>query len=119
MLMRVRSSTTAAKDPLGAVSRLWNTCPPLDATVFCVGVFCSLEELERQESSRGDGGVEGRPLGLARRSDELCHSHGLKYDVTVWTDTQTAADATDAIVAALRAAGCLPWLTATAAGGPV
>jgi hypothetical protein len=61
-------------------------------------------------------GSRERPLGLARRSDELCHFHGLKYDVTVWTDTQTAAEA---IVAALRAAGCLPWLTATAAGGPV
>ena len=83
------------------------------ATVFSVGVFCSLEELERRESSRGDGGFEGRLLGLARRSDELCHSHGLKYDVTVRTDTHTAAESVDAIVAALRAAGCLPWLTSS------
>jgi hypothetical protein len=32
--------------------------------------------LERRESTRGDGELEGRPIGLARRSDELCHSHG-------------------------------------------
>ena len=78
------------------------------ARVFLVGVFCSLEELERRESSRGDGRVEGRPLGMARRSDEVCHSHGLKYDVTVRTDQQTTADSVDSIVAALRAAHCLP-----------
>jgi len=60
LLMRVSSSTTAARDPLRAVSRLWKTCPPLDAAAFCVGAFCSLEELERRESSWGDGGVEGK-----------------------------------------------------------
>ncbi len=75
------------------------------ATVFCVGVFCSLEELERRESSRGDGGFEGRPLGLARRSDELCHSHQLEYDVTVSTDRQTTAESVESVVAALQHAG--------------
>ena len=49
------------------------------ARCFLVGVFCSLEELERREASRGDGRVEGRPLGLARRSDEVCQVHGLEY----------------------------------------
>ena len=78
------------------------------ARCFLVGVFCSLEELERREASRGDGRVEGRPLGLARRSDEVCHSHGLEYDVTVRTDQETVAESVDAIVAALRATGCLP-----------
>jgi len=77
------------------------------ATVFSVGVFCSLEELERRESSRGDGGFEGRPLGLARRSDELCHSHQLDYDVTVSTDRQTTAESVETVVAALRHAGLL------------
>jgi len=66
-----------------------------------VGVFCSVAELERREASRGDGGLEGRPLGLARRSNELCHSHGLDYDVTVRTDEQTTEESVDAIVAAL------------------
>ena len=75
------------------------------ATVFCVGVFCSLEELERRESSRGDGGFEGRPLGLARRSDELCHSHQLKYDATVSTDRQSTAESVESVVAALKHAG--------------
>jgi chloramphenicol 3-O phosphotransferase len=78
------------------------------ARCFLVGVFCSLEELERREASRGDGRVEGRPLGLARRSDEVCHLHGLEYDVTVRTDQETVAESVDAIVAALRATGCLP-----------
>ena len=44
------------------------------AQMFCVGVDCALQELERRESTRGDGELEGRPIGLARRSDELCHS---------------------------------------------
>jgi chloramphenicol 3-O phosphotransferase len=77
------------------------------ATVFCVGVFCSLEELERRESSRGDGGVEGRPLGLARRSDELCHSHAIDYHATVATDRQTTAESVEIVVAALQHAGLL------------
>ena len=77
------------------------------ATVFVVGVFCSLEELERRESSRGDGGFEGRPRGLARRSDELCHSHPLDYHVTVTTDRQTTAESVESVVAALQHAGVL------------
>jgi chloramphenicol 3-O phosphotransferase len=77
------------------------------ARVFFVGVFCSVAELERRESSRGDGGFEGRPLGLARRSDELCHAHDLAYDVTVRTDEQSTAESVEAIIAAMRAAGLL------------
>ena len=71
------------------------------ARIFSVGVYCSVQELERREASRADGELEGRPLGLARRSNELCHSHGLNYDVTVWTDQQTTEESVDAIVAAL------------------
>ena len=71
------------------------------ARIFSVGVYCSVQELERREASRADGELEGRPLGLARRSHELCHSHGLEYDVTVWTDQQTTEESVDAIVAAL------------------
>ena len=71
------------------------------ARIFSVGVYCSAQELERREASRADGELEGRPLGLARRSNELCHSHGLEYDVTVWTDQQTTEESVDAIVAAL------------------
>jgi len=70
-------------------------------------VFCSLQELERRERSRGDNGVEGRPPGLARRSDELCHSHQLDYDVTVSTDRQTMTESVESVVAALRHAGLL------------
>jgi chloramphenicol 3-O phosphotransferase len=77
------------------------------ARVFSVGVFCSVAELERRESSRGDGGFEGRPLGLARRSDELCHAHDLAYDMTVRTDEQTATESVEAIIAAMRDAGLL------------
>jgi chloramphenicol 3-O-phosphotransferase len=76
------------------------------ARVFLVGVFCSVAELERRESSR-DGG-EVRPPGLARRSDELCHSHDLDYDVTVRTDEQSTAESVEAIVATMRDAGLLP-----------
>jgi len=71
------------------------------AHIFSVGVYCSVQELERREASRANGNLEGRPLGLARRSNELCHSHGLEYDVTVWTDQQTTEESVDAIVAAL------------------
>ena len=73
------------------------------ARVFTVGVFCSLAELERRESSRGDGKLEGRPLGLARRSDELCHSHPLVYDVTVRSDEEGTEQSVDRIMAALEA----------------
>lgn len=75
------------------------------ARVFSIGVFCSLGELERRESSRGDGRVEGRPLGLARRSDELCHAHPLVYDLTVQTDEESTEHSVDRIIAALEAAG--------------
>ena len=73
------------------------------ARLFSVGVFCSLAELERRESSRGDGKFEGRPLGLARRSDELCHTHPLVYDVTVQGDEESTEQSVDRIVAALKA----------------
>ena len=74
------------------------------ARVYLVGVFCSVAELERRESSRGDGSFEGRPLGLARRSAELCHAHNLDYDVTLRTDEQSTAESVDAIIAALQQA---------------
>jgi chloramphenicol 3-O phosphotransferase len=74
------------------------------ARTLLVGVFCSVGELERRESSRADGRVEGRPPGLARRSSELCHEHGLNYDASVQTDQQTTAESVDAIIAALHAA---------------
>jgi len=74
------------------------------ARTLLVGVFCSVGELERRESSRADGRVEGRPAGLARRSSELCHGHGLDYDVRIRTDEQTTAESVDAIIAALHAA---------------
>lgn len=72
------------------------------ARMVSVGVYCSVQELERREASRADGELEGRPLGLARRSNELCHSHGLEYDVTVWTDRQSTAESVEAIIAALE-----------------
>jgi chloramphenicol 3-O phosphotransferase len=77
------------------------------ARIFFVGVFCALAEMERRESARGDGGVEGRPVGLARRSDELCHAHNLDYNVTVRTDQQTTAGCVDSILLALREANFL------------
>jgi len=77
------------------------------APVFTVGVECSLAELERRESDRPDGGVEGRPLGLARRSDELCRSTTLAHDVTVSTREQSTDESVDVIIAALRADGHL------------
>lgn len=78
------------------------------ARIFTVGVFCSVAELERRESSRGDGRVEGRPLGLARRSAELCHAHNLPYDVTVETDWQTREESVAKILAGLRQRGFMP-----------
>jgi chloramphenicol 3-O phosphotransferase len=83
------------------------------ARIFFVGVFCSMAELERRESSRGDGGVEGRPLGLARRSDELCHAHNLDYSVILRTDQQTTAESVDLILQSLRKAGLVAPLEIT------
>ena len=77
------------------------------ARVFWVGVDCSLAELERRESGRGDGELEGRPIGLARRSDELCHSHGLAYQVRVSTDRQSTTESVERVVRALQQAGLL------------
>lgn len=77
------------------------------ARTLLVGVFCSVSELERREGSRADGRVEGRPAGLARRSSELCHAHGLDYDASIRTDQQTTAESVDAIIAALHAANLL------------
>ncbi len=74
------------------------------ARILLVGVFCAVPELERREDARADRAGEGRPLGLARRSAELCHSHGLHYDVSVHTDQQTTDESVDAIIAALHAA---------------
>jgi chloramphenicol 3-O-phosphotransferase len=77
------------------------------ATVFTVGVECALEELERRESTRSDGAAEVRPLGLARRSDELCRATTLTYDVSVSTSDQSTGASVDVIVAALRSGGHL------------
>ncbi len=75
------------------------------ARVLLVGVHCSEEELARREASRADGGLEGRPLGLARRSNELCHAHGLDYDLNVWTDRESTSESVEAILAAITSAG--------------
>jgi chloramphenicol 3-O phosphotransferase len=77
------------------------------ARIVVVGVHCSLVELERRESSRADGKVEGRPLGLARRSDELCHAHPLAYDITVHTDQEPTAQSVESIVTAMQARGLI------------
>ena len=72
------------------------------ARLLCVGVYCSVAELERREAFRGDGGLEERPRGLALRSSELCHSYGLHYHVIVNTDQQTTAESVDLILSALQ-----------------
>ncbi len=71
------------------------------ARTFLVGVFCDVDEMERREAQRSDGSVEGRPLGLARRSADLCHAHELEYDVVIYTDRQTTEEAVDLIMGAL------------------
>jgi hypothetical protein len=63
---------------------------------------------EYSNDGNADGRHGGSSLGLARRSDEVCHSHGLEYDVTVRTDEQTVSENVDSIIAALHAKGCLP-----------
>ncbi|MCX6976450.1 MAG: hypothetical protein NTX04_00620 [Verrucomicrobia bacterium] len=77
------------------------------AHLFSIGVFCSLTELERRESFRADGAAEGRPQGLARRSDELCHAQNLDYQLTVHTDQQTTRESVDSIILALQKARLL------------
>ena len=74
----------------------------VEARTFLVGVFCDVDEMERREACRSNGGVEGRPLGLARRSADLCHAHELEYDVVIHTDRQTTDEAVDLIMAALE-----------------
>ena len=84
-----------------------------DARVFMVRVECDLAELERRESFRGDGKLEGRPLGLARRSDELCHAHALPYHIAVQTDRHTTEQSVAAIIAALQSGGFMPCILDT------
>lgn len=60
-------------------------------SVFFVGVFCPLEELERREIARGD-----RRVGIARGMLGLAHEHEL-YDFTVDTSVMTSAECADAI----------------------
>ena len=82
----------------------------LDATgcrQFFVGVYCAVEELERREVSRSDGQLEVRPLGLARRGDELVHSHGLDYDVIVHSDVESTEESVESILSAMRSGGYL------------
>lgn len=73
------------------------------ARVVLVGVHCSLAELEQRESGRGDGCLEERPRGLARRSDELCHAYGLAYDVTVDTTSESTAESVHRVLKLMRA----------------
>lgn len=61
--------------------------------VFCVGVHCPVEELERRELARGD-----RPLGDARRDFETCHLHTL-YDLEVDSREPPEANAARIIAA--------------------
>ncbi len=77
------------------------------ARVFAIGVFCAVDEMERREADRGDGGLEVRPLGLARRSADLCHSHDMKCDIVINTDQQDTDDAVDLIINAMDRAGIL------------
>ena len=67
----------------------------------------AVDEMERREADRGDGGLEVRPLGLARRSADLCHSHDMKYDIVINTDQQDTDDAVDLIINAMDRAGIL------------
>lgn len=86
---------------------VWEVLRRARARVFCVGVDCALPELERRESTRGDGELEGRPIGLASRSDGLCHSHGLPHQVRVSTDRQSTTESVEAVVMALQQDGLL------------
>ena len=78
------------------------------ARLLLVGVRCDVAELERREAQRGD-----RPLGLARRSLDACHAHGLRYDVELNTDQQPTEDSVAAIIAALLRAEPAPAPTST------
>jgi chloramphenicol 3-O phosphotransferase len=62
---------------------------------LCVGVYCSLEELERRELARGD-----RRPGYARSQYDLVHTHA-PYDVHVDTASQTTPEAVALIRTAL------------------
>ena len=68
--------------------------------VFCVGVHCPLQELERRERSRGD-----RRLGDARRDFETIHAH-CAYDLEV--DSTRPADENAAAVLAAWAGRTRP-----------
>jgi chloramphenicol 3-O phosphotransferase len=54
--------------------------------VYLIGVFCSLEELERREAAQ-----KGRGVGAARMQFEKVHVPG-EYDATVDTEKQIAGD---------------------------
>lgn len=61
--------------------------------VYCVGLVCSLEELERREKLRGD-----RALGLARGQINLVHTYQKEYDLIIDTTDLTVATCAQTIV---------------------
>jgi len=65
--------------------------------VIFVGLYCSLEELERREIRRGD-----RETGLARFQYQRVHTHGI-YDIELDTSTMTAETCTSIIVKYINA----------------
>ena len=89
------------------VDECLSTLGDAGATVFTVGVECSLDELERREATRSDGAAEVRPLGLARRSDELRRATTFAPDVTVSTSEQTTEESVELIIASLHTSGRL------------
>jgi chloramphenicol 3-O phosphotransferase len=52
-------------------------------TVFFIGVYCPLDELERRERERGN-----RAIGLAKKQFRIVHAHGL-YDLQLDTSIST------------------------------
>ena len=66
-----------------------------DMPVWLIGVYCSLEELERREAMRAD-----RDPGTAREQYESIHAHAL-YDMTVDTSKRDATECANEIAEAI------------------
>ncbi len=81
--------------------QLANTLDGINA--LCIGVYCSLEEIERREVVRGD-----RRPGYGRSQYDLVHAHA-PYDAAVDTAVLTTSEAVTVIEVLLASPPPIPF----------
>lgn len=83
-----------------------------EVDAYCVGVHCTLEELERREQARGDRGP-----GYARSQYDVVHLHA-PYDAEVDAETHSTEQSIDRIKAMLETPPATPFFARIRATDP-